>query len=197
MEELGEIFGSLSLARSSRRRISRRLDEEEARIVQEPPRPGKEKGLSEYIPSSLIPVSDQIRALAVGGAPAWSRRLKRIYDLTDAVTTELEQDWHDLAAECGSDRARFAEEWRRHVAAVNLEPINDLISRHNRYFPAEANLPMDVRTHDYVDFGGGDYRRRPLDAAWILDRFPPDLAAALGHEPAEPTKSGRHFLWFR
>jgi hypothetical protein len=197
MEELGEIFGSLSLARLSRRRISRRQNEEEARILQEPPRPGKEKGLSEHIPSSLIPLSDQVRALAIGGAPAWSRRLKRIYDLTAAITEQLDHDWHALANDVHGDRARFAAEWQQHAEAVNLDPINELISRHNRYFPIEANLPMDVHTLDYVDFAGSDYRRPHLDTSWILKEFPPDLAAALGHEPEEPVKSGRHFLWFK
>jgi len=197
MEELGEIFGSLSLARLSRRRMTRRQNEEEARILEEPPRPGKEKGLSEHIPSTLIPLTDQVRALAIGGAPAWSRRLKRIYDLTAAITEQLDHDWHALANDVHGDRARFAAEWQRHVDEVNLEPVNDLISRHNRYFPIEANLPMDVRTHDYVNVAGGDYRRPPLTTASILAQFPADLAAALGHEPEEPVKSGHHFLWFR
>jgi hypothetical protein len=31
---------------------------------------------------------------------------------------------------------------------------------------------MDPKTRDYVKVGGRSYRRRPLDAAWILDRFP-------------------------
>jgi hypothetical protein len=31
---------------------------------------------------------------------------------------------------------------------------------------------MDPRTRDYVKIGGRSYRREPLDAAWILSRFP-------------------------
>ena len=31
---------------------------------------------------------------------------------------------------------------------------------------------MDPRTGDYVLIRGRSYRRRRLDAAWILDRFP-------------------------
>jgi hypothetical protein len=197
MEELGEIFGSLSAARLSRRRMIPRQNEEEARIALAPPQAGKENGLSEHIPSSLISVTEQVRALAIGGAPAWSRRLKRIYDLTAATTAQIDHDWHELAKTARGDRARFAAEWQRHVAGVKLEPINELIVRHNRYFPMEANLPMDVKTLDYVNFGGGDYRRPLLDAAWILAQFPPDLAAALGKEPAEPEQSGHGFGWFR
>jgi hypothetical protein len=63
--------------------------------------------------------------------------------------------------------------------AVDLDRINDLVERHNLYFPAEAKLAMDVRTGDYIGIGGGDYRRQSLDAQWVLELFPPDLALAL------------------
>jgi hypothetical protein len=36
----------------------------------------------------------------------------------------------------------------------------------------EARLPMDPKTRDFVTIGGKSYRRDPLDAAWILARFP-------------------------
>jgi hypothetical protein len=31
---------------------------------------------------------------------------------------------------------------------------------------------MDPRTRDFVKVGGKPYRREPLDAQWILARFP-------------------------
>ncbi len=179
---MGEIFGTLAAARLSRR-LSRRARMEEARINDTPPKPGREKNLSEHIPSTLISTADRVRALAVGGAPAWSRRLKRIHDLTVALTTQLQADWHRVARSARGNAERFATDWRRHANAISFVEVNELIARHNRYFPAEANLPMDVRTHDYVAFGGGDYRQYPLDATWVLAQFPPDLDAAL----ASPT----------
>ncbi len=56
--------------------------------------------------------------------------------------------------------------------------MNDLIERHNRYFPAESRLPMDPRTGDFVLLDGRPYRRRPLDTGWVLELFPPVLARA-------------------
>ena len=56
--------------------------------------------------------------------------------------------------------------------------MNELIERHNRNFPAEARLPMDPRTRDFVRINGRPYRREQLDARWILRQLPPDLAAA-------------------
>jgi hypothetical protein len=37
---------------------------------------------------------------------------------------------------------------------------------------------MDPRTGDHVLVNGRDYRLRPLDAAWVLERFPAELALA-------------------
>jgi hypothetical protein len=189
MEDFGEIFGTLASTRLSRR-LSRRARDEEARINEVPPASGKEKNLSEHVPSSLIPLQDRVRALAVGGAPAWSRRLKRIHDLTLAATAMLQADWHTLARKARGDRSRFAAAWRQHADSFDFDQINELVDRHNRYFPAEANLPMDVKTLDYVAFAGGDYRRRPLDSAWILTQFPPDLDTALASP--SPPETGRH-----
>jgi hypothetical protein len=31
---------------------------------------------------------------------------------------------------------------------------------------------MDLRTRDYVLVNGRSYRRRELDAIWVLERFP-------------------------
>ena len=178
MYEFGEIFGPMTTTRISRR-LSRRQHEDEARINDVPPRPGHEKNLSEHVPSSLLSLEDRVKAMAVGGAPAWSRRLKRIHDLTNTVSENLGAAWRKLASSARGNHGRFASEWQRYVASLDFSKINELIGHHNRYFPIEANLAMDPRTLDYVKFGGQDYRRPPLDATWVLDQFPPDLEAAL------------------
>jgi hypothetical protein len=64
------------------------------------------------------------------------------------------------------------EAWRRLVARWDFGDVNDLIERHNRWYPVEARLPMDPRTKDYVKVGGRSYRREPLDANWILAQYP-------------------------
>ena len=62
--------------------------------------------------------------------------------------------------------------WRRRRRALELHEVNDLIERHNRWYPIEARLPMDPRSRDFVKVGGRDYRREPLDADWVLEHFP-------------------------
>jgi hypothetical protein len=38
---------------------------------------------------------------------------------------------------------------------------------------------MDPRTGDYALVNGQDYRRAPIDETCVLERFPPELDAAL------------------
>lgn len=64
------------------------------------------------------------------------------------------------------------ERWPAVAERWSFHEVNDLIDRHNRWYPLEARLPMDPRTGDYVLVNGKHYSRRPLDAAWVLERFP-------------------------
>ena len=65
-----------------------------------------------------------------------------------------------------------AAAWLKVAAGWDFTEVNDLIERHNRWYPMEARLPMDPRTGDFVLVNGESYRRRPLDARWVLKRFP-------------------------
>ena len=100
---------------------------------------------------------------SLGGPLPFMRRLRQLDDEIDALTRRL--------AEAYADRTDAAA-WRRLAERWDFGEVNDLIERHNRYYPIEARLPMDPRTRDYVKVGGRSYRREPLDAAWILKRFP-------------------------
>jgi hypothetical protein len=114
---------------------------------------------------------------ALHGPLVYMQRLRMIHEEELAHEERLRAAWLELAAS-GDDAERFAASWRLTAARWNLTAINLLIDKHNRYFPAESRLPMDPRTGDFILVGGRPYRRDPLDAAWVLERFPPDLAAA-------------------
>jgi hypothetical protein len=98
---------------------------------------------------------------SLGGPLPYMQRLRQIEELTreherrlEAVYAEHPRDWQGIA-----------ERW-------DFDDVNDLIDRHNRFYPIEARLPMDPRSRDFVKIGGRHYRREPLDAAWVLERFP-------------------------
>jgi hypothetical protein len=115
---------------------------------------------------------------ALGGPTAWMRRLRAIEDTVEQHERRLGEAWTALA-ETVDDPAEFAAAWRELAESWSFAEVNELIERHNRNFPAEARLAMDPRTRDFVRINGRSYLRDPLDAGWILVRFPPDHDAAL------------------
>jgi hypothetical protein len=115
---------------------------------------------------------------ALGGPTAWMRRLRAIEDAIEQHERQLAEAWRTLAEEL-EDPAEFAAAWRELAGNWRFTRVNELIERHNRYFPAEARLPMDPRTRDFVRVNGRSYQRQPLDGDWILERFPADREAAL------------------
>jgi hypothetical protein len=114
---------------------------------------------------------------ALGGPTLWMRRLRTIENEIERHEAELGELWLALADEAVDGEA-FARAWRGVAVGWSFAEVNELIDRHNRYFPAEARLPMDPRTRDFVKINGRSYERTPLDVEWILERWPADLGAA-------------------
>ena len=110
---------------------------------------------------------------ALGGPLPYMIRLREITRLTAAHEQRLGDARQALIASGLADEA-FADAWRAEVEAWSFDEVNDLIDRHNRFYPVESRLPMDPHTRTYALVGGQDYRRQPLDAAWALARFPAD-----------------------
>jgi hypothetical protein len=110
--------------------------------------------------------------LKAGVRPRWMDRLIEIESGTKRERRRLAEAYEALQAECGYDRERFARRWRAIAEAWSFEELNELIRTHNEWYPVERDLPMDLRTRDYVLVNGRSYRRRELDAGWILEQFP-------------------------
>ena len=106
-------------------------------------------------------------------------RLREIEEETAVHELALEQAWREISAECAHDPGRFARRWASLAQRWNFVAVNELIERHNRFYPVESQLPMDPRTRDFALVNGEPYRRPRLDARWVLERFPPRLEAAL------------------
>jgi hypothetical protein len=101
---------------------------------------------------------------SLGGPLPYMRRLRQI---------EAETERHlALLAEAYAGTAGDRDAWLRTAERWDFSEVNDLIDRHNRWYPIEARLPMDPKTRDFVRIGGRPYRRERLDASWVLERFP-------------------------
>jgi hypothetical protein len=106
------------------------------------------------------------------GPLAYMLRLREIERGVAEHEHRLAEARAELAGELAHDPDRFADEWRSLVRGWSFDEVNDLIERHNRWYPIESRLPLDPRTGDYVLVNGRDYRLAPLDADWALARFP-------------------------
>jgi hypothetical protein len=106
---------------------------------------------------------------SLGGPLPYMRRLRQIAEETAEHERQLAETRAELLAEEPDD---FAERWERVARRWRFDAVNELIRRHNRFFPAEARLPMDPKTRDYALVNGRPYRLQPLGRRWILERFP-------------------------
>ena len=152
-------------------------DREERRVLEEELAVSPLKGnpLEQRLRNFRPGADSAIRAL--GGPTVWMRRLRTIENEVERHEAELGELWLELAAELDDPEA-FDRAWRETARDWSFAQVNELIDRHNRYFPAEARLPMDPRTRDFVRINGRPYQRQPLDEQWILTRWPADLRAA-------------------
>jgi len=117
--------------------------------------------------------------LRAGGRPRWMERLSEIEGRTAMEKHRLERLHRALEEECGRGTALFAARWRAVAEHYSFDAINELIRQHNDWYPIERDLPMDVRTRDFVPILGRSYRRTELGPEWILEHFP-----AVPPEPA-------------
>jgi hypothetical protein len=130
--------------------------------------PLKGKELRQRLRNFNADVSGYLASL--GGPLPYMARLREIARLT-AEHEEALAAAHEVL---GDDEPA----WRELAAGWDFSEVNDLIDRHNRWFPAESKLPMDPRTGDYALVNGKHYVKRPLDARWVLERFPPVASPA-------------------
>ncbi len=175
MEPLQALFQPVGRKRLSSS-VERQVQES---LTSAPPDKSDRSALSGMIPMRLIPDEKRFAGISMGGAPAWAVRLKKIETLTDALLAELRFQWIAIAHEHRRQPELFPMAWRDYLSHIDLGLVNELIRRHNRYFPVEANLPMSPRTGDYIAWGDRDWRCLPLTAQWAEREFPADFEAAM------------------
>jgi hypothetical protein len=100
-----------------------------------------------------LTLEERLQAYALG-VPGYRRRRRRIEDLEERLIGRL------AAAEAPAEEAASAD------FTAELAQLNDLIGRHNRYYPIEARLPIDVRSKRLFERGAP---WRPLPAVTAAD----------------------------
>lgn len=101
-------------------------------------------------------VDERIRALTIG-VPAWAARKRWIEDEEARLVKEL-VELHDRLLKKARAEARASDPdavivaVRAAAAALDLGKLNKRVAEHNRYYPVEANLPMN-RHGRYLVYG--------------------------------------------
>jgi hypothetical protein len=130
-------------------------------------------GLGKPISSRARMTQRSVEAyLKAGVRPRWMERIAEIDHSIAAQKQRLGRAHRLLREECGDDDELFARRWRAYVHRCRFDELNELIGQHNDWYPIERDLPMDLRTRDYVLINGRSYRREPLTAEWVLAHFP-------------------------
>jgi hypothetical protein len=116
-------------------------------------------------------VDERIRALTIG-VPAYASRKKHIEDLEERFVKTLVTLHDTLVAKQMKhggrrDDAAVAVALAEKAASIDLKKLNSLVAAHNRYYPMEANLPMDMRTGEYLVYG----RRWVPEEPWTAERL--------------------------
>ena len=115
--------------------------------------------------------------LRAGNRPQWMERIAEIDQGGKVAERKLAAAHAALRERCGGDDELFARRWRETARARSSEAHNTLVRQHNEWYPIERQLPVNPRTGEYVAVHGRSYRRTPLDAGWVLERFPAEPGA--------------------
>lgn len=107
-----------------------------------------------------ITTAERVRALS--GPPAYIVRRRTIEDLEAALVDMIA----DLLAT--GDDAAIAAGLKKRAITVRLARANTLVAAHNKYYPCEANLPMDPRTGQMLERGAPWRPLEPLTLEQLL-----------------------------
>jgi hypothetical protein len=104
-----------------------------------------------------LDVAARLKA-AIGGPPAYMRRLRAIEDAEEHIVRSL-AELCAKAVSTGDDPRECAV---RDAPQEALERLRGLIAKHNRFYPIEANLPLSPRTGELMSKDGEPWRPLPF-----------------------------------
>jgi hypothetical protein len=121
-----------------------------------------------------IPLEKKIQTLS--GPPYYMLRSRQIERLMDQLMEELSAEYSKMLAKFAGRREVFAGKWKKLIENWPLDKLNNLIEKHNMYYPIEANLRMNPRSSDFL-FGSAVWKpREKITVESLLERFPPDAS---------------------
>lgn len=112
---------------------------------------------------------ERIRALTIG-APAYAIRKRKIEDNEERWVATLVALREKLEA-AGHAHADIERALREKAATFDYARQNELVAQHNRWYPVEANLPIDPRSGGYLVYGRTWHPETEFTPERILSRL--------------------------
>lgn len=117
-----------------------------------------------------VPLENKIMAYA--GIPEYIQRAKLVDEKILKIRSDLRMKYDKLERKFGKNYVKFNKAWENILKFYNFQEVNELIEKHNLYYPIEANLSMDFESGEYM-LGSNTWERTPLFcASLILEEMP-------------------------
>ena len=137
------------------------------------------KGRPLRIPQMVMKIPMEKLVQSMFGPPKYALRARRIEDKTDKLMKEITTEYINMVDRFGKDPEIFAQQWKEYIGSLELKELNDLIERHNMYYPVEANLNIDLKTEGFL-IGSTLWKpKEKITIEGLLKQFPPNITAAL------------------
>ncbi len=132
----------------------------------------KVKGKPLNIVSANFTVSLENKIMACAGIPEYIQRAKLVEEKITKIKADLKIRYDKLEKKLGNNHARFNKSWESILKSYNFQEVNELIEKHNMFYPLEANLRMDFDSSEYL-LGSNIWEKTPLlSASLILEELP-------------------------
>lgn len=117
-----------------------------------------------------VPLEKTIMSYA--GIPEYIQRAKLVEEKITKIKSDLKLHYDKLEKKEGNNHIKFNRSWKKILESYNFQEANELINKHNLYYPQEANLRMDFDTGEYL-LGSDIWRKTPLfSVLLILEELP-------------------------
>ncbi len=104
------------------------------------------KGKPLKIPQANFTISLENKVKSMFGPPHYATRARRIENITQKLIEDLAVEHENMKQEYDDRPEVFARKWQELIASLELDDLNELIEKHNQYYPMEANLQIDPET---------------------------------------------------
>lgn len=140
------------------------------------------KGKPLKIPQVNFTISLENKVKSMFGPPHYATRARRIENITQKLMEGLTIEYASMIDSFGDDPETFARQWKELIGLLELDELNDLIEKHNTYYPVEANLQIDPDSGAPL-IGSVPWEPKELiSTESLLKRFPPEMLDLLNRD---------------